>query len=69
MNIAQNRWHRQERDAAALKIKKEAAYKRARSSTVEADEDDEVEIVEAPRRKRRRGNDEEIIVLDWVCVI
>ncbi|QRD02502.1 hypothetical protein JI435_054430 [Parastagonospora nodorum SN15] len=52
------------REAEALKIKKEANNKRARSGSAETAGEDDVVIVDGPSHKRRRGGDSEVIVLD-----
>ncbi|KAF1940797.1 hypothetical protein EJ02DRAFT_379069 [Clathrospora elynae] len=51
-----------ERDAAAIKIKKETGAKHER--TIDDGDDNEVTVVESRYQKRRRGQEKEVIVLD-----
>ncbi|KAI4629253.1 uncharacterized protein J4E87_003515 [Alternaria ethzedia] len=54
-----------DRDAAAVKVKKEAVDKRKRvDEVVEASDGEEVTVVRSRDRKRHRGTNEEVIVLD-----
>ncbi|KAI4655274.1 uncharacterized protein J4E79_008341 [Alternaria viburni] len=54
-----------DRDAAAVKVKKEAVDKRKRvDEAVEASDDNEITIVGSRDRKRHRGANDEVIVLD-----
>ncbi|KAH5329958.1 hypothetical protein HBI23_165720 [Parastagonospora nodorum] len=52
------------REAEALKIKKEANNKRARSGSAETAGEDDVVIVDGPSHKRRCGGKSEVIVLE-----
>ena len=55
----------QERDAVALKVKKENVAKRRRTEeAMGSDSDEEVMVVESRSRKRHRVPDGEVIVLD-----
>jgi hypothetical protein len=56
--------HRKERDAAALKIKKETRVKRELPRSAETVGNNDIMILKALNRKRCRAEDKEIFVLD-----